>query len=55
MPGRAPDHTYLTLDLRLFRNASLSTTIGDAGSFVLDLLWRYCYGGLLLQTPLVRQ
>ena len=43
MPGRAPDRTYLTLDLRLFRNWSLSTTIGDAGSFVIDLLWRYRY------------
>jgi hypothetical protein len=42
-PGRAPDRTYLTLDLRLFRNWSLSTTIGDAGSFVLELLWRYRY------------
>jgi autotransporter translocation and assembly factor TamB len=42
-PGRAPDRTYLTLDLRLFRNWSLSTTIGDAGSFVLDLLWRHRY------------
>jgi translocation and assembly module TamB len=40
-PGRAQDRTYLTLDLRLFRNWSLSTTIGDAGSFVLNLLWRY--------------
>jgi translocation and assembly module TamB len=42
-PGRAPDRSYLTLDLRLFRNWSLSTTIGDAGSFLLDLLWRYRY------------
>ncbi|MEO8178757.1 MAG: translocation/assembly module TamB domain-containing protein [Deltaproteobacteria bacterium] len=42
-PARARDRTYLTLDLRLFRNWSLSTTIGDAGSLVLELLWRYRY------------
>ena len=42
-PGRTQDRTYLTLDLRLFRNWSLSATLGDAGSFVLDLLWRYRY------------
>lgn len=42
-PGRAQDRTYLTLDLRLFRNWSLSTTIGDAGSLLLDLLWRLRY------------
>ena len=42
-PGGAQDRTHLTLDLRLFRNWSLSATIGDAGSFVLDLLWRYRY------------
>jgi hypothetical protein len=41
IPGRAQDRTYLTLDLGLFRNWSLFTTIGDAGSFVLNLLWRY--------------
>lgn len=42
-PGRAEDRTYLTLNLRLFRNWSLSTTIGDAGSLLVDLLWRYRY------------
>ena len=42
-PARAQDRTYLTLDLRLFRNWSLSTTIGDAGSLLLELLWRYRY------------
>lgn len=42
-PGRAQDRTYLTLDLRLFRNWSLSTTIGDAGSLLVDLFWRYRY------------
>lgn len=42
-PGRAPDRTYLTLDLRLLRHWFLSTTLGDAGSFVLELLWRYRY------------
>jgi translocation and assembly module TamB len=42
-PGGAQDRTYLTLDLRLLRNWSLSTTIGDAGSLLLDLLWRHRY------------
>jgi translocation and assembly module TamB len=42
-PGRSQDRTHVTLDLRLLRNWSLSTTIGDAGSFLLDLLWRHRY------------
>ncbi len=42
-PGRSQDRTYLTLDLRLLRNWSLSSTIGDAGSLLLDLLWRHRY------------
>lgn len=42
-PARAQERTYLTLDLRLFRNWSLSTTIGDAGSLLLELLWRFRY------------
>jgi translocation and assembly module TamB len=42
-PGRQQDRTYLTLDLRLFRNWSVSTTVGDAGSLLVDLLWRYRY------------
>jgi translocation and assembly module TamB len=42
-PGRLQDRTYLTLDLRLFRNWALSTTIGDAGSLLVDLFWRYRY------------
>ena len=41
--GRSLDRTQVTLDLRLLRNWSLSTTIGDAGSVLLDLLWRYRY------------
>jgi translocation and assembly module TamB len=41
--GQPPDRTQLTLDLRLFKNWSLSTTIGDAGSLLVDLLWRHRY------------
>jgi translocation and assembly module TamB len=42
-PGQPPDRTQLSLDLRLFKNWSLSTTIGDAGTLIVDLLWRYRY------------
>jgi translocation and assembly module TamB len=42
-PGQPPDRAQLSLDLRLFRNWSLSTTIGDAGSLIVDLLWRHRY------------
>lgn len=42
-PGQPPDRTQLSLNLRLFKNWSLSTTIGDAGSLIVDLLWRYRY------------
>jgi hypothetical protein len=42
-PGESPDTTFLTLDLRLRRNWSVSTTVGDQGSTFLDLSWRYRY------------
>lgn len=42
-PGDSPDTTFLTLDLRLQRNWSLSTTVGDQGSTFVDLSWRYRY------------
>jgi hypothetical protein len=42
-PGQAQDRTFLTLDFRVRRNWSLSTTIGDRGSTMWDVLWRYRY------------
>jgi translocation and assembly module TamB len=43
LPGQSPDRTFVTLDLRLFSNLSLSSSVGDQGSTLLDLLWRYRY------------
>ncbi len=42
-PGESPDTTFLTLDLRLLRNWSLSTTFGNQGSTFVDMFWRYRY------------
>jgi hypothetical protein len=42
-PGESPDTTFLTLDLRLLRNWSLSTTLGNQGSTFIDMFWRYRY------------
>jgi translocation and assembly module TamB len=43
LPGQSPDRTFVTLDLRLFSNWSLTSTVGDQGSTLLDLLWRHRY------------
>jgi translocation and assembly module TamB len=42
-PGKSPDRTFLTLDLRLGSRWSLATTFGDRGASMLDMLWRYRY------------
>jgi translocation and assembly module TamB len=42
-PGESPDTTFLTLDMRLLRNWSLSTTVGNQGSTFIDMFWRYRY------------
>jgi translocation and assembly module TamB len=42
-PGESPDTTFLTLDMRLLRNWSLSTTVGNQGSTFIDMSWRYRY------------
>jgi len=42
-PGEQPDRVLLTLDWSFRRNWSIGTTVGDRGSSVLDLIWRYRY------------
>jgi hypothetical protein len=42
-PGVNPDHTLLTVDWRFLSKWSLSTTLGDAGTTVFDLLWQKRY------------
>ena len=42
-PGANPDLTLLTLDWRFLRKWSLETTVGDAGTSILDLLWQHRY------------
>ncbi len=41
--GQNPDRYLLTLDWRFLRNWSLRTTVGDAGSSILDLIWQHRY------------
>jgi translocation and assembly module TamB len=42
-PGTNPDTTYATIDWRFVRNWSLATTVGNQGSTMADVLWRYRY------------
>jgi len=42
-PGVNPDHTLLTLDWRFLKKWSLSSTVGDAGTTIFDLLWQKRY------------
>jgi hypothetical protein len=42
-PGTNPDRNYARLDWRFLRNLWLETTLGDAGSAMLDLVWRFQY------------
>jgi translocation and assembly module TamB len=41
--GQNPDRYLLTLDWRFLSAWSLRTTVGDAGSSILDLLWQHRY------------
>jgi translocation and assembly module TamB len=43
VPGQSPDRTFVTLDLRLGSNWSLSTTVGDRGASAFDMIWRRRY------------
>ncbi len=42
-PGTNPDTTLVTLNWRFLRNWSLETTVGDAGTSILDLIWQHRY------------
>jgi translocation and assembly module TamB len=42
-PGSNPDSTLVTLSWRFLRQWSLATTVGDAGTSILDLIWRHRY------------
>jgi len=42
-PGQNTDRTFATIDWRFFRNWSLATTFGDAGSSMADVIWQYRY------------
>jgi translocation and assembly module TamB len=42
-PGQPPDRTFLTLETRVRRRWSVATTVGDRGSTLWEVLWRYLY------------
>lgn len=42
-PGKSPDRTLLSFELRVVGGHSLSATVGDRGSSLLDWVWRYKY------------
>ena len=42
-PGSNPDQHLFTLNWRFLRQWSLQTTVGDAGTSILDLVWQHRY------------
>ncbi len=42
-PGSNPDQTLITLNWRFLRQWSLATTVGDAGTSIMDLIWQRRY------------
>jgi translocation and assembly module TamB len=42
-PGSNPDSTLVTLNWRFLRKWRLETTVGDAGTTILDLVWQHRY------------
>ena len=42
-PGTNPDTTLATLSWRFLRRWSLATTVGDAGTSIVDLIWQHRY------------
>jgi translocation and assembly module TamB len=42
-PGTNPDSTLVTLDWHFLRKWSLETTIGDAGTSIVDVVWQHRY------------
>jgi translocation and assembly module TamB len=43
VPGSNPDTTLVTLNWSFLRKWSLETTVGDAGTSILDLIWQHRY------------
>ncbi len=42
-PGKNPDRSTLTLEFRVTPHWNLITTVGDRGSSIVDLVWRFRY------------
>jgi len=42
-PGQNPDRVLVTIDWHFRESWSLSTTVGDKGSSVIDVIWQYRY------------
>jgi translocation and assembly module TamB len=42
-PGQNPDSTLFTLNWRFLRKWRLETTVGDAGTTIMDLVWQHRY------------
>jgi len=42
-PPGSPDFTLVTLDWRFLRQWSLATTVGDAGTSIVDVIWQHRY------------
>ena len=42
-PGTNPDSTLVTLDWHFLRKWSLETTVGDAGTSIVDVVWQHRY------------
>jgi translocation and assembly module TamB len=42
-PGQNPDDTLLVVDWRFHKNYSTEATLGDKGTSILDLTWKYRY------------
>jgi hypothetical protein len=42
-PGQNPDDTLIVADWRFHGNYSTEATLGDKGTSILDLTWKYRY------------
>jgi translocation and assembly module TamB len=42
-PGQNPDKTLLAVDWRFVKNWSVTSTLGDRGTSIVDLTWKYRY------------
>jgi hypothetical protein len=42
-PGTNPDSTLVTLDWRFLKKWALETTVGDAGTSIVDVVWQHRY------------